>query len=60
MFRTQVVMLPLFIASCSGLDRSAFINDYAEAYCAWRDSCGKLGQYGTKGECIDERETYAR
>ena len=60
MSRTNFIVLTLFVVGCGGLERSAFIDDYAEAYCEWKDGCGKLGEYGTKGECLDERETYAR
>ena len=60
MFRTIVFVLPLLILGCGGLDRSDFIDEYAQAYCGWKEDCGKIGQYGTKGECLDDRETYAR
>jgi len=37
------------------MDRAGFLDEYAEAYCEWRDGCGQLqDRHSTKEQCLDD------
>ena len=59
MVRKFIYLASALTVGC-GIDRSDFINEYAEAFCDWKDGCGRMGeQYGTRNECIDQAEDAA-
>jgi len=55
MLRQNLGLIALFITGCSGMDRSTFIDEYAEAYCEWREGCSQLkDRHSTKEQCLDD------
>jgi hypothetical protein len=58
MFNRSFLIFSLALYGC-GIDRADFMNEYGEAYCDWKQECGKIDYYGSRSECINEAEAEA-
>ena len=56
----RMYFLAVLTIGCGKMERNGFISDYAQAYCDWEESCGKIATYGTYDSCVDTRENDAR